>query len=97
MIKIANIVELSGGGVTAGTYFRDGVKLVINEINAAAGILGKKVVATDMDTQTNPGVAKGLTQNAIDDAVFIYLNEEESARAHPQDTRTISASERAPA
>jgi branched-chain amino acid transport system substrate-binding protein len=70
VIKVATIVELSGGGVTAGTYFRDGVKLAINEINAAGGILGKKIVATDMDTQTNPGVAKGLTQKAIDDGVF---------------------------
>jgi len=70
VIKIANIVELSGGGVTPGTYFRDGIKLAVNEINAAGGILGKKIVATDMDTQSNPGVAKGLTQKAIDDDVF---------------------------
>jgi branched-chain amino acid transport system substrate-binding protein len=69
-IKIANIVELSGGGVTPGTYFRDGIKLAVNEINAAGGILGKKIVTTDMDTQTNPGVAKGLTQKAIDDGAF---------------------------
>lgn len=69
-IKIANIVELSGGGASPGTYFRDGIKLAVNEINAAGGILGKKIVTTDMDTQTNPGVAKGLTQKAIDDGVF---------------------------
>ncbi len=69
-IKIANIVELSGGGVTPGTYFRDGIKLAVAEINAAGGILGKKIVATDMDTQTNPGIAKGLTQKAIDDGAF---------------------------
>ncbi len=70
VIKISNIVELSGGGATPGTYFRDGIKLAVNEINAAGGILGKKIVATDMDTQTNPGVAKGLTQKAIDDGAF---------------------------
>jgi branched-chain amino acid transport system substrate-binding protein len=70
VIKIANIVELSGGGVTPGTYFRDGIKLAVGEINAAGGILGKKIVTTDMDTQTNPGVAKGLAQKAIDDGAF---------------------------
>ncbi len=69
-IKIANIVELSGGGVVSGTNFRDGIKLAVGEINAAGGILGKKIVVTDMDTQTNPGVAKGLAQKAIDDGVF---------------------------
>jgi branched-chain amino acid transport system substrate-binding protein len=70
VIKIANIVELSGGGASPGTFFRDGIKLAVNEINAAGGIMGKKIVATDMDTQTNPGIAKGLTQKAIDDGVF---------------------------
>ena len=70
VIKIANIVELSGGGASPGTYFRDGVKLAVAEINAAGGIMGKKLQATDMDTQTNPGIAKGLTQKAIDDGVF---------------------------
>jgi branched-chain amino acid transport system substrate-binding protein len=69
-IKIANIVELSGGGASPGTFFRDGIKLAVGEINAAGGILGKKIVATDMDTQTNPGIAKGLTQKAIDDGAF---------------------------
>jgi branched-chain amino acid transport system substrate-binding protein len=61
---------LSGGGASPGTYFRDGVKLAVAEINAAGGIMGKKLQTTDMDTQTNPGIAKGMTQKAIDDDVF---------------------------
>jgi branched-chain amino acid transport system substrate-binding protein len=69
-IKIANIVELSGGGATPGTYFRDGVELAVKEINAAGGILGKKIESTTADTQTNPGIAKGLTQKAVDNDVF---------------------------
>ena len=69
-IKIANIVELSGPGTTAGTVFKNGVELAIKEINAAGGILGKKIAHTNEDTQTNPGVAKGLTQKAVDNDVF---------------------------
>jgi branched-chain amino acid transport system substrate-binding protein len=69
-IKLAAVVELSGGGVVSGTNFRDGLKLAVNEINAAGGILGKKIALTEMDTQTNPGVAKGLAQKAIDDGAF---------------------------
>ncbi|MBP6645527.1 MAG: ABC transporter substrate-binding protein [Burkholderiaceae bacterium] len=69
-IKIANVVELSGGGASPGTYFRDGIELAVKEINAAGGILGKKIATTTADTQTNPGVAKGLTQKAIDDGAF---------------------------
>jgi branched-chain amino acid transport system substrate-binding protein len=69
-IKIANIVELSGPGATSGTNFKDGVLLAVKEINAAGGILGRKIEATTSDTQSNPGIAKGLTTKAIDDDVF---------------------------
>ena len=72
-IKIANIVELSGPGTTAGTVFKNGVELDIKKISASGGILGKKISFTTEDTQTNPGVAKGLTQKAVDnDVCAIY-------------------------
>ncbi len=70
VIKIANIVELSGAGASAGTNFKNGVELAVKEINAAGGIMGKKIQTTTNDTQSNPGVAKGLTQKAIDNDVF---------------------------
>src|SRR6476661_8727585 len=69
-VKIANIVELSGGGATAGTNFKNGVELAVKEINASGGILGRKIQTITTDTQSNPGVAKGLTQKAIDNDVF---------------------------
>ncbi|HEY6135000.1 MAG TPA: ABC transporter substrate-binding protein [Rubrivivax sp.] len=69
-IKIANIVELSGAGATSGTNFKNGVELAVNEINAAGGILGRKIETFTSDTQSNPGVAKGLVQKAVDDNVF---------------------------
>lgn len=69
-IRIVNIVELSGGGATAGTNFKNGVELAVKEINASGGILGKKIESSTSDTQSNPGVAKGLTQKAVDNEVF---------------------------
>ena len=69
-IKIANVLELTGTGATAGTNFKNGVELAVKEINAAGGILGNKIETTTMDTQSNPGVAKGLTKKAIDQEVF---------------------------
>ena len=69
-IKVANIVELSGPGTTSGTMFKNGVEMAIKEINAAGGILGRKIAYTSEDTQSNPGVAKGLTQKAVDNDVF---------------------------
>ena len=63
-------MELSGSGASPGTYFRDGIELAVKEINAAGGILGKKIVTTTADTQTQPGVAKGLAAKAVDDGAF---------------------------
>lgn len=69
-IKIAAIVELSGAGATAGTNFKNGVELAVKEINAAGGVLGKKIEVLTSDTTSNPGVALGLTKKAIDQDVF---------------------------
>jgi branched-chain amino acid transport system substrate-binding protein len=69
-IKVANLVELSGAGATAGTMFKSGIELAIKDINAAGGILGSQIEYTTVDTQTNPGVAKGLASKAVDDGVF---------------------------
>jgi branched-chain amino acid transport system substrate-binding protein len=69
-VNIANIVELSGAGATSGTNFKNGVELAVKEINAVGGILGRKIQSTTADTQTNPGIAKALTQKAVDQDVF---------------------------
>ena len=72
-IKIAGLVELSGTGATAGTNFDNGVKLAVKEINAAGGIMGRKVEYASYDTQTNPGIAKALAQKAVDENVYVVM------------------------
>jgi branched-chain amino acid transport system substrate-binding protein len=72
-IKLAVLQELSGAGATAGTNAKNGALLAIKEINAAGGILGKKIEASVADTQSNPGVAKGLATKAVDDNVFAVI------------------------
>ena len=72
-IKIAGVMELSGGGATAGTNFDNGVKLAVKEINAGGGILGRKIDLQSLDTQTNPGVAKALSQKAVDDGAYVVM------------------------
>jgi branched-chain amino acid transport system substrate-binding protein len=72
-IKIYDIVELSGGGATAGTNFDNGVKLAVKEINAGGGILGRRIDLQSLDTQTNPGVAKALSQKAVDDGAYVVM------------------------
>ena len=72
-IVLPNIIELSGGGATVGTNWKNGVDLAIAEVNAAGGILGKKVESTNVDTQTNPGVARAAIQKALDDKPLVIF------------------------
>ena len=72
-IKIHALVELSGPGTTAGTNFKNGLDLAFREINAAGGILGRRVQLTIQDTQSNPAVAKALTIKAIDDGAYAVM------------------------
>ena len=67
------IMELSGTGATPGTNFDNGVKLAVKEINAAGGVLGRKIEYVSTDTQTNPGVAKAVAQKAIDQGAYVVL------------------------
>src|SRR5690349_18440314 len=72
-VKIVGLVELSGTGTTSGTNFNDGVKLAVKEINAAGGILGRKVEYTANDTQSQPQTAKALAIKAIDDGAYLVM------------------------
>ena len=72
-IKISGLVELSGTGATSGTNFNDGVKLAVKEINAAGGILGRKIEYTSSDTQSQPQVSKALAVKAIDDGAYVVM------------------------
>jgi branched-chain amino acid transport system substrate-binding protein len=69
-LKLAGLFELSGAGAAAGTNLRDGTLLAVKEINAAGGILGRKIEMSVNDTQSNPGVAKGLTAKVVEDGAF---------------------------
>src|SRR5712671_6968960 len=66
-VKIIGLVELSG------TNFNDGVKLAVKEINAAGGILGRKVEYTSSDTQSQPQVAKALAMKAKDEDAYVVM------------------------
>jgi branched-chain amino acid transport system substrate-binding protein len=72
-IKIFGLVELSGTGATSGTNFNDGVRLAVKEINAAGGILRRKVDYIYNDTQSQPQIAKALAVKAIDDGAYVVM------------------------
>jgi len=72
-VKIFGLVELSGTGATSGTNFNDGIKLAVKEINAAGGILGRRIDYTSNDTQSQPQVSKALAVKAIDDGAYVVM------------------------
>ena len=72
-IKLADVAELSGGGATVGTNWKNGIDLAVEEINAKGGILGRKVEVTHADSQSNPGVSRAQVQKALDDEPYVLL------------------------
>jgi branched-chain amino acid transport system substrate-binding protein len=72
-VKVAYVGEISGSIAVSGGNFRDGIILAVEEINAAGGILKNRIVLTQYDTQTNPGVARSQMQKAIDGDPYVVL------------------------
>ncbi len=72
-IKLADLAELSGGGAPVGANWKNGIDLAVSEINAAGGVLGRPLAVTHYDTQTNPGVSRGVLQKALDDDPYVVL------------------------
>lgn len=72
-VNMPIVIELSGAGAVSGTNFRDGAVLAIDEINAKGGILGRKIVAPQSDTQSNPGISRAQVQKAIDSDPYVIL------------------------
>ena len=72
-ITLADVAELSGGGATVGTNWKNGIDLAVEEINASGGILGNKIVVTHADSQSSPSVAKTQVQKALDNEPYALL------------------------
>ncbi len=72
-VRIIGLMELSGTGATSGTNFNDGVKLAVKEINAAGGILGRKIEYSASDTQSSAPISKALAQKAVDQGAYVVM------------------------
>ena len=72
-VKLSYVGEISGAGAVSGGNFRDGIILAVEEINAKGGILGEKIALSNLDTQSNPGVARSQVQKAIDTDPYVIL------------------------
>ncbi len=72
-IKIIDNVELSGTGVTSGSMWQQGVDLAVKEVNAAGGILGRKIAIQHQDNQSQAQIAKAVATKAVDNEPYVML------------------------
>ncbi len=64
-LKIGQWLDITGGGATAAESARLGVNVAIQEINAAGGIAGRRIVTVTADTQTDPTVGVGEAKRLV--------------------------------
>lgn len=81
VIKVGEFVSLTGNTATFGQSTNNGVQIALDEINAAGGVLGKKVKVIVEDTQSKPEHSKTAVLKLIkQDHVVALLGEIASSR-----------------
>jgi branched-chain amino acid transport system substrate-binding protein len=65
-IKIATLTPLTGAGGSYGPTMAKVAKAVVDEVNAAGGVLGRQVVLVSEDDQTNPDAGVRAARKLID-------------------------------
>lgn len=81
-IKIGEFASLTGKEATFGTSSHEGTQLAIDELNAAGGLLGKKLELLTEDNQSKAGEPANIVNKLISrDRVVAVLGEVASSRS----------------
>jgi branched-chain amino acid transport system substrate-binding protein len=81
-IKVGEFASLTGSEATFGQESHDGTQLAIDEINAAGGVLGKKIELLTEDDQSQAGQPATVVRKLISsDGVVAVLGEVASSRS----------------
>ncbi len=81
-IKVGEYASLTGKEATFGTSSHEGTELAISEINAAGGVLGKKLELLTEDNQSKAGEPANIVNKLISrDQVVAVLGEVASSRS----------------
>src|SRR5205814_3225989 len=65
-IKVGLVAALSGGSAKSGEGITRGLPIAIDEINAAGGILGRKLVLVRRDDESNPAKGQVAARELVD-------------------------------
>lgn len=81
-IKVGHYASLTGAEATFGQEVDQGIKLAVEEINAAGGINGKTIELITEDTQSNSQAALNAAEKLLGkDKVVVLLGEVASSRS----------------
>jgi branched-chain amino acid transport system substrate-binding protein len=83
-IKIGHYAAMTGGTAAFGKDTDNGVRMAMDEINAAGGVLGKKIEIETQDDESKPEGAKTVaTKMAADPKMLVAIGEVSSGRTIP--------------
>jgi branched-chain amino acid transport system substrate-binding protein len=81
-IKVGEFASLTGSEATFGQSSHQGTQLAIDDINAAGGVLGKKIQLLTEDNQSQAGQSATVVRKLISsDGVVAMLGEVASSRS----------------
>lgn len=81
-IPVGEVASLTGGTATFGTSSHAGTEMAIDEINAAGGVLGKKIKLITQDDQSKQGEAATVVKKLISrEKVVAVLGEVASSKS----------------
>ncbi len=72
-IKVGTIFPLSGGAGPDGQSVTNGVKLALDQINEAGGLLGRKLVLISKDDESTPAVGVSRANELISEKVDVVI------------------------
>lgn len=72
-VTVAIVCELTGYGAPAGIRWERGVLMAVEEINAAGGMLGRKIETFSLDTRSDPATSAAVMKKAIERTPFVVM------------------------
>ncbi len=82
-LKIGMVVPVTGPAAESGKYALTGVKIALDRVNKAGGVLGKQVeLITEDDQTTNPGGVLAFSKLAAQNDIVAFLGPIRSTQVH---------------
>ena len=81
-LKLGVAAAITGPGAESGKYIVQGVKLAVEEVNKAGGVLGRPIeIVIEDDQTTNPGAVLAFSKLAADPAIPAFIAPVRSTQA----------------